>query len=86
MATEVLVPTLGESITEATLGEWLKKPGDAVRAEGVAIAVELSQRLLDEGVPCLHYYTLNFARATREVLAGLGLAPARPAPLATAGA
>ena len=33
MATEVLVPTLGESITEATLGEWLKQPGDAVRAD-----------------------------------------------------
>jgi 2-oxoglutarate dehydrogenase E2 component (dihydrolipoamide succinyltransferase) len=29
MATEVTVPTLGESITEATLGQWLKKPGDA---------------------------------------------------------
>ena len=33
MATEVKVPTLGESITEATLGEWLKKPGDAVAAD-----------------------------------------------------
>jgi 2-oxoglutarate dehydrogenase E2 component (dihydrolipoamide succinyltransferase) len=26
MATDVLVPTLGESITEATLGAWIKKP------------------------------------------------------------
>ena len=32
MTTEVKVPTLGESITEATLGQWLKKPGDAVKA------------------------------------------------------
>ncbi|HYD13526.1 MAG TPA: 2-oxoglutarate dehydrogenase complex dihydrolipoyllysine-residue succinyltransferase [Allosphingosinicella sp.] len=30
MATEVKVPTLGESITEATLGSWLKQPGEAV--------------------------------------------------------
>ena len=30
MSTEVKVPTLGESVTEATIGEWLKKPGDAV--------------------------------------------------------
>jgi 2-oxoglutarate dehydrogenase E2 component (dihydrolipoamide succinyltransferase) len=30
MATEVKVPTLGESITEATLGAWLKQPGEAV--------------------------------------------------------
>ena len=30
MATEVTVPVLGELITEATLGEWLKQPGDPV--------------------------------------------------------
>ena len=30
MATDVKVPTLGESITEATIGQWLKAPGDAV--------------------------------------------------------
>lgn len=37
MATDVEVPTLGESITEAMLGEWLKQPGDAVgRDEPVA--------------------------------------------------
>ena len=32
MATEVQVPTLGESITEGTLAQWLKKPGEAVAA------------------------------------------------------
>jgi 2-oxoglutarate dehydrogenase E2 component (dihydrolipoamide succinyltransferase) len=37
MATEVKVPTLGESITEATIGQWLKKPGEAV-AQDEAIA------------------------------------------------
>src|SRR3546814_19124276 len=31
--TEVKVPTLGESITEATLGEWLKQPGDAIAVD-----------------------------------------------------
>ncbi len=40
MATEVLVPTLGESITEATLGEWLKQPGDPVRADEPIAALE----------------------------------------------
>ncbi|WP_375428142.1 2-oxoglutarate dehydrogenase complex dihydrolipoyllysine-residue succinyltransferase [uncultured Sphingomonas sp.] len=40
MATEVLVPTLGESITEATLGEWLKNPGDAVRADEPIASLE----------------------------------------------
>ena len=32
MATEIRVPTLGESVTEAQIGEWAKKPGDAVKA------------------------------------------------------
>ena len=31
MATEVKVPVLGESVTEATIGQWLKKPGEAVK-------------------------------------------------------
>jgi len=38
--TDVKVPTLGESITEATLGEWLKNPGDAVRADEPIASLE----------------------------------------------
>src|SRR3954451_1885364 len=33
MATDVEVPALGESITEGTLANWLKKPGEAVAAD-----------------------------------------------------
>jgi 2-oxoglutarate dehydrogenase E2 component (dihydrolipoamide succinyltransferase) len=33
MSTEVKVPALGESITEGTLAQWLKKPGEAVAAD-----------------------------------------------------
>jgi 2-oxoglutarate dehydrogenase E2 component (dihydrolipoamide succinyltransferase) len=40
MATEVTVPTLGESITEATLGQWLKMPGDAVKADEPIASLE----------------------------------------------
>jgi 2-oxoglutarate dehydrogenase E2 component (dihydrolipoamide succinyltransferase) len=40
MTTDVTVPTLGESITEATLGEWLKKPGDAVKADEPVASLE----------------------------------------------
>ncbi|WP_267387752.1 2-oxoglutarate dehydrogenase complex dihydrolipoyllysine-residue succinyltransferase [Sphingomonas sp. GC_Shp_3] len=40
MATEVKVPVLGESITEATLGEWLKKPGEAVKADEPIASLE----------------------------------------------
>ncbi|MFA6113142.1 MAG: 2-oxoglutarate dehydrogenase complex dihydrolipoyllysine-residue succinyltransferase [Sphingomonas sp.] len=40
MATEVKVPVLGESITEATLGEWLKQPGDAVAVDEPIASLE----------------------------------------------
>jgi 2-oxoglutarate dehydrogenase E2 component (dihydrolipoamide succinyltransferase) len=40
MATEVKVPTLGESITEATLGAWLKQPGDAVALDEPIASLE----------------------------------------------
>ncbi|MBW6526805.1 2-oxoglutarate dehydrogenase complex dihydrolipoyllysine-residue succinyltransferase [Sphingomonas sp. RHCKR7] len=40
MATEVLVPTLGESITEATVGEWLKQPGEPVAADEPIASLE----------------------------------------------
>jgi 2-oxoglutarate dehydrogenase E2 component (dihydrolipoamide succinyltransferase) len=38
--TDVTVPTLGESITEATLGQWLKKPGDPVKADEPIASLE----------------------------------------------
>jgi len=40
MATEVKVPTLGESITEATLGAWLKQPGEAVKQDEPIASLE----------------------------------------------
>src|ERR1700758_840397 len=40
MAIEVKVPVLGESITEATLGQWLKQPGDAVKADEPIASLE----------------------------------------------
>ena len=40
MAIEVKVPVLGESVAEATIGEWLKKPGEAVAADEPICSLE----------------------------------------------
>ena len=40
MASEVKVPTLGESVVEATIGEWLKQPGDPVKVDEPIVSLE----------------------------------------------
>src|SRR6266567_73410 len=40
MATDVQVPALGESITEGTLAQWLKKPGEAVAVDEPIASLE----------------------------------------------
>ena len=49
----------------------------AFRKAGVDLVTGMGERLLAEGVPSLHFYTLNRSKATREVVARLGLVPAR---------
>ena len=51
MATEIRVPTLGESVSEATVGRWFKKPGDAVKADEPLVELETDKVTLEVNAP-----------------------------------
>ena len=51
--------------------EPLAETPAALRAEGIRISTELCEELLEGGAPGLHFYTLNFSKATREIFAAL---------------
>ncbi|EMD82740.1 2-oxoglutarate dehydrogenase complex dihydrolipoyllysine-residue succinyltransferase [Pacificimonas flava] len=51
MPTDVVVPTLGESITEATVGEWLKQPGDSVEADEIIASLETDKVAVEVPAP-----------------------------------
>jgi len=47
MSTDILVPTLGESVSEATVAQWLKKPGEAVALDEPVVALETDKVTLE---------------------------------------
>jgi 2-oxoglutarate dehydrogenase E2 component (dihydrolipoamide succinyltransferase) len=51
MATEIRVPTLGESITEATVGKWFKKSGDAVKDDEPLVELETDKVTVEVPAP-----------------------------------
>jgi 2-oxoglutarate dehydrogenase E2 component (dihydrolipoamide succinyltransferase) len=51
MATEIRVPTLGESVSEATIAKWFKKPGDAVKADEPLVELETDKVTLEVPAP-----------------------------------
>src|SRR5580698_5976479 len=51
MAIEIRVPTLGESITEATVGKWFKKAGDPVQTDEPLVELETDKVTLEVNAP-----------------------------------
>ena len=94
MGIEVKVPALGESITEATLGAWLKKPGDQVAADEPVASLETDKVSVDVPSPVAGVFgealvaegeTVNVGAVIATIGEGAGAAAA-PAPKPTASA
>jgi len=51
MATEIRVPTLGESVSEATIGRWYKKAGDVVKADEPLVELETDKVTIEVNAP-----------------------------------
>ena len=56
MSEKILVPTLGESITEATVSKWLKKEGETVEADEAIVELETDKVNLEVPSPIRGHY------------------------------
>ncbi|MGX1786375.1 2-oxoglutarate dehydrogenase complex dihydrolipoyllysine-residue succinyltransferase [Bosea sp. NPDC055332] len=88
MATEIRVPTLGESVSEATIGKWFKKPGDAVKADEPLVELETDKVTLEVNAPAAGVLgeivakegeTVGVSALLGTIAAGDGKAAAAPA-------
>jgi 2-oxoglutarate dehydrogenase E2 component (dihydrolipoamide succinyltransferase) len=95
MSTEIKVPVLGESISEATLGQWLKKPGEAVAADEPIASLETDKVAIEVPAPVAGVMgayaveegaTVNVGAVIGAIEAGSGAAPAPTATVAAAAA
>ncbi|MGB1159768.1 MAG: 2-oxoglutarate dehydrogenase complex dihydrolipoyllysine-residue succinyltransferase [Alphaproteobacteria bacterium] len=86
MAVEIVVPVLGESVTEATVAQWLKKPGEAVAQDEPLVELETDKVTLEVGAPANGVVASVSAEegATVEVGAILGMMEEGAAPAAAA--
>jgi 2-oxoglutarate dehydrogenase E2 component (dihydrolipoamide succinyltransferase) len=97
MTTEVRVPTLGESVTEATVATWFKKPGDPVAADEMLCELETDKVTVEVPAPsagtmgdiiAAEGETVGVNALLATINAGAGAAPApaaKPAEAATQG-
>jgi 2-oxoglutarate dehydrogenase E2 component (dihydrolipoamide succinyltransferase) len=89
MTTQIVVPTLGESVAEATVAKWLKAVGDAVEADDPLVELETDKVTLEVNAPVAGTLSEILADEGVEVAVGgmlgsiaEGVAAARPAPAA----
>jgi 2-oxoglutarate dehydrogenase E2 component (dihydrolipoamide succinyltransferase) len=74
MATDVQVPTLGESITEGTLAQWLKKPGEAVAEDEPIASLETDKVSVEVPSPVAGVLTEQLVREGDNVAVGAVIA------------
>ena len=89
MASEIKVPTLGESVTEATVARWLKKAGDAVAMDDPLVELETDKVTLEVNAPAAGVLSEIVAPeganvAVGAVLGRIGEGAAKPAASARA--
>lgn len=88
MSNEIRVPTLGESVTEATIGQWFKKPGEAIAADEPLVELETDKVTVEVPAPAAGVMgeilvqegdTVEVGALLGTVAKGDGAAPAKPA-------
>jgi len=93
MGVDIKVPTLGESVTEATIGKWFKKVGDAVAADEPLVELETDKVTVEvpspsagtlEAIKVEAGQTVNVGAVLGSVAAGAGPAKAATKPVAAA--
>src|ERR1700674_3029238 len=91
---EVRVTTLGESVTEATIGKWFKQAGEAVAVDEPLVELETDKVTIEVPAPAAGVLSEIVAKDGETVAVGAVLgqikegagAPAKPAPAAAAAA
>jgi len=68
--TDIVVPTLGESVSSATVARWLKQAGDAVAADEPLVELETDKVTVEVNAPVAGVITAIAADAGAEVLPG----------------
>jgi 2-oxoglutarate dehydrogenase E2 component (dihydrolipoamide succinyltransferase) len=76
--TEIRVPTLGESITEATIGKWFKQPGDVVAADEPLVELETEKVTIEVPAPAAGILSEIAARDGETVAVGALLGQINP--------